>query len=74
MKKSEFRNLIKEEIKRILKEDSGTMLMRSHPGMVEEIIAMLQHMDVDGETMEYIIKAVGMEEQMQHQLTPGGIR
>jgi hypothetical protein len=42
--------------------------------MVEEIIEMLKHMDVDGETMEYILKAVGMEEQMLHQLTPGGIR
>ena len=73
MKQSEFRKLIREEVKKVLNEE-GTMLMRSHPGMVEEIIAMLQHMDVDGETMEYIIKAVGMEEQMLHQLTPGGIR
>ena len=51
-----------------------TSVMRSHPGMVEEVIAMLKHMDIDGETMEYILKAVGMDEQMQHQLTPGGIR
>lgn len=55
-------------------EEAQTSLMRSHPGMVEEIIEMLKHIDVDGETMEYILKAVGMEEQMQHQLTPGGIR
>jgi len=48
--------------------------MRSHPGMVEEIIEMLKHIDVDGETMEYILDKVGMTEQMQHQLTPGGIR
>ena len=55
-------------------EEAQTSLMRSHPGMVEEIIEMLKHIDVDGETMEYILKAVGMEEQMQQQLTPGGIR
>ena len=61
------------QAKHNIKEAPMTSVMRSHPGMVEEIIEMLKHMDVDGETMKYILKAVGME-QMQHQLTPGGIR
>ncbi len=42
--------------------------MKGHPGMAEEIVAMLRHMNVDGETMEYIIRSVGMEEQMLRQL------
>ena len=41
---------------------------------VKTVINMLKEVEVDGETMEYILKEVGMEEQMQHQLTPGGIR
>jgi len=45
-----------------------TPLMKGHPGMAEEIVAMLRHMNVDGETMQYIIKSVGMEEQMLRQL------
>ena len=45
-----------------------TPLMECHPGMAEEIVAMLRHMDVDGETMQYIIKSVGMEDQMLRQL------
>jgi hypothetical protein len=44
------------------------MQMKSHPGMVEEIIGMLKHMDVDGETMEYILDNVGMKGQMLRQL------
>ena len=35
---------------------------------VNYIIQMLSEMDVDGETMQYIIKQVGMEEQMLRQL------
>lgn len=34
----------------------------------DEIVAMLKSIDVDGETMEYIIRQVGMEEQMSRQL------
>jgi hypothetical protein len=48
--------------------ESETLLMKSHPGMVEEIISMLKHIDVDGETMQYILEKVGMEEQMLRQL------
>jgi hypothetical protein len=52
----------------VVLEKEETMQMKSHPGMVEEIIGMLKHMDVDGETMEHIIRSVGMEEQMLRQL------
>jgi hypothetical protein len=45
-----------------------TMLMRSHPGMVEEVISMLRHMEVDGETMQYILEKVGMTDQVLRQL------
>ena len=45
-----------------------TMLMKSYPGMVEEVIEMLKHMDVDGETMEYILDQTGMKGQMIRQL------
>ena len=45
-----------------------TMLMKGHPGMVEEIIEMLKHIDVDGETMEYILDETGMKGQMIRQL------
>jgi hypothetical protein len=47
---------------------ADTMLMKAHPGMVEEIIGMLRHMNVDGETMEYILDQVGMKDQMLRQL------
>ena len=45
-----------------------TPLMELHPGMVEEIISMLRHIEVDGETMQYIIQKVGLEDQMLRQL------
>ena len=45
-----------------------TPLMEYHPGMVEEIISMLRHIEVDGETMQYIIQKVGLEDQMLRQL------
>ena len=50
------------------KPEADTMLMKSHPGMVEEIIEMLKHIDVDGETMEYILDQTGMKDQMLRQL------
>ena len=46
----------------------STVLMRLHPGQVEEVIDMLKYINVDGETMEYIIRKVGMEDQMMRQL------
>jgi hypothetical protein len=35
---------------------------------IEEIINHLNNSNVDGETMEHIIKSVGMEDQMLRQL------
>ena len=45
-----------------------TIQMRENPGVVETVIDMLNHIEVDGETMEYIIRKVGMEDQMLRQL------
>ena len=36
--------------------------------MVEDIIDMLKYIDVDGETMQYILEEVGMEDQILKQL------
>ena len=38
--------------------------------IVNNIISQLKEIDVDGETMEYILKQVGMEEQMLKQFFP----
>jgi hypothetical protein len=57
-------------------EEAASQLM-SDPAVkskVEMVIKTLQSIDIDGETMQYILEAVGMDEQMQQQLTPGGIR
>jgi hypothetical protein len=35
---------------------------------VHEIISMLKEIDIDGETMQYILRHIGMEEQMLRQL------
>jgi hypothetical protein len=45
-----------------------TIKIKENPGVVETIIDMLSHIDVDGETMEHIIKQVGMEQQILRQL------
>jgi hypothetical protein len=50
---------------KVIKE---TQLMQTHPGSVETIIDILKHMDIDGETMEHILREVGMEDQMLKQL------
>jgi hypothetical protein len=52
----------------VILEKADTMLMKGHPGMVEEIIDMLIHIDVDGETMEYILDKTAMKGQMLRQL------
>ena len=39
--------------------------------MVKDIIAKLKEIDVDGETMQYIIEQVGMQEQLLRQLVMG---
>ena len=45
-----------------------TQLMSQNSGVVETIIDMLKHIDVDGETMQHIIEEVGMNDQMLLQL------
>ena len=45
-----------------------TYKMKQYPGTVEAIIEVLKHVDVDGETMQYILKETGMEDQMLKQL------
>jgi hypothetical protein len=45
-----------------------TIQMKENPGVVETIIDMLNHIEVDGETMQYILENVGMEVQMLRQL------
>ena len=74
MKTTEFKKLIREEVRKVLKE--STMLMRdpSVKAKVDEVISVLKDIDIDGETMQFILKEVGMEEQMQHQLTSRRIR
>ena len=44
------------------------MTKQTFPQTVETIIDMLKHMDVDGETMQYILKKTDMEYQMLKQL------
>ena len=45
-----------------------TIQMKENPGVVETIIDMLNHINIDGETMQYILENVGMEVQMLRQL------
>ena len=42
--------------------------MKNHKQIIDQIILQLKQMEVDGETMEYIIDQTGMKEQMLHQL------
>jgi|TARA_R110000868_G_scaffold106438_2_gene291900 hypothetical protein len=46
-----------------------TIQMQENPGVIETITDMLNHISVDGETMEYILRQVGMQEQMLRQLS-----
>lgn len=52
----------------VVLEKADTMLMKAHPGSVETVIDILNHMDVDGETMEFILDQTGMKGQMLRQL------
>jgi hypothetical protein len=56
--------------KQIFGEEPPTMLCADSDKhkIVNNIISQLKEIDVDGETMEYILKQVGMEEQMLKQL------
>ena len=44
------------------------MTKETFPNTVQVIIDMLKRMDVDGETMQYILKETGMDHQMLKQL------
>jgi hypothetical protein len=43
--------------------------MHNNQALINSIIQDLTLMDVDGETMQYILEEVGMDEQMAIQLT-----
>jgi hypothetical protein len=45
-----------------------TIKMKENPGVVETVIDMLNHIEVDGETMEFILKETCMNDQMLRQL------
>lgn len=65
-KKKNFFNYIDKNYKAKDEVSEGTYLM-SNPetkSKVEMVINILKEIDVDGETMEYILREVGMEEQM----------
>ena len=45
-----------------------TIKMTENPGVVETVIDMLKHIEVDGETTQHILFKTGMEWQMLRQL------
>jgi len=49
---------------RDLKETVLDYVHMKNQQIIDQIILQLKQMEVDGETMEYIIKQVGMESQM----------
>ena len=68
MKASEFKKLIREEVRRALKENTQLMTNPEVKAKVEMVIATLKGIDIDGETMEHILDQVGMTDQMASQL------
>ncbi len=61
----------RDEIYGVVKDEAPTELCKTPQTheFVKDIIAKLKVIDVDGETMEYILEQVGMKEQMAKQLT-----
>jgi len=53
-----------EEVEEVIPEAGSPM----EDSRTEQIIQMLKDMDVDGETMEYILRQVGMDDQIANQL------
>jgi hypothetical protein len=45
-----------------------TAQMEQHAAKVNQVINILRDIDVDGETLQYILEKVGMEDQMLKQL------
>ena len=68
MKVQEFKKLIREEVRKALKENTYLMSNPSVKDKVEMVIATLKDIDIDGETMEHILDQVGMTDQMASQL------
>ena len=68
MKATEFRKLIRKEVRKALNENTQLMSNPSVKDKVEMVIATLIAIDIDGETMEYILDQVGMTDQMASQL------
>lgn len=69
-KKKQFFDYIDTNYKSKSEMNEGTYLM-SNPATkakVDKIIELLIGIDIDGETMQYILEAVGMDEQMASQL------
>ena len=70
IRKKEFFDYIDKNYKSKSEMNEGTYLM-SNPSIkakVDKVIEILIGIDVDGETMQYILEAVGMDEQMASQL------
>ena len=45
-----------------------TQQMNDNPGVIENVVETLAKIDVDGETLKYIIEQLGMNNQMLRQL------
>jgi hypothetical protein len=71
MKAIEFKKIIREEVRKVLRENTLLMKDPSVSQKVMQIIKMLMEIDVDDQTMEFILKQVGMAERMQRKLTSG---
>jgi len=52
------------------KKEIATFMMKNskNKSVIEAIIKSLKDIEVDGESMQYILEQVGMDEQMHHQL------
>jgi hypothetical protein len=67
----QLRKLIREEVRKVISENTYQMSNPETRSKVEMVINTLKDIDVDGETMEYILDKVGMSDQMASQLSGG---
>jgi hypothetical protein len=58
-------NILRSKIRGLILEELSSPMQDPR---TNQIIQMLKDMEVDGETMEYILRQVGMEDQMSNQL------
>lgn len=63
-----FEEVFNEELLQEILKYEGAILNTKQREAVIEIIHKLEQIDVDGETLEYIIRGLGMEDQMLRQL------